>query len=221
MAMPPRPRVLELRHGGVGSIVHAGKDVPSAIGKSRAPGPLALGREGFRGDTVADRKNHGGPDKAVCVYPAARYDDWLERYGHPLRRPAFGENLLLAHADEASTYVGDLYRLGTALVEVRQPRVPCYKPAAFTGEARLTLDLRSTGWTGWYLGVREDGVIGEGDYAELLERPASALSVLRLNELRYGEGVAEEDLIAAATAPGLLEAWREALRTRAAKTARD
>lgn len=208
-------RVNELRHGYVGAIVHAGERVPSAIGKARASGRLALDREGFAGDTVADRRNHGGPDKAVCVYPASRYDAWQARYGHALRRPAFGENLLVAGVDEQDVCVGDVIRLGAALVQVSQPRVPCYKPAAFTGERRLTVDLLTSGFTGWYLRVLEPGLVGEGDEGRLLEREPGALSVLRLNELRYREPIDAAGLLAAADAPGLMEAWRVSLRERA------
>ena len=212
--------VNELRHGFVGAIVHAGKREPSAIGKARASGPLALDRMGFEGDTVADRRNHGGLDKAVCVYPASRYEAWQERYGRALRRPAFGENLLVAGVEEQDVCVGDVIRLGAALVQVSQPRVPCYKPAAFTGERRLTVDLRTSGWTGWYLRVLEAGLVREGDEGLLLERERGALSVLRLNELRYGEPIDVADLLAAADAPGLMEAWREAFRERAVKQQR-
>ena len=209
--------VSELRHGYVGTLLHAGEREPSAIGKARADGPLALGSEGFEGDTVADRRNHGGPDKAVCVYPASRYDAWQARYGHALRRPAFGENLLVAGVDEQGVCVGDVISLGSAMVQVSQPRVPCHKPAAYTGERRLTVDLLTSGWTGWYLRVLEPGLVREGDEGRLLEREPGALSVLRLNELRYGEPIDVADLLAAADAPGLMEAWRETLRKRAAK----
>ena len=212
--------VSELRHGYVGTLLHAGEREPSAIGKARADGPLALGSEGFEGDTVADRRNHGGPDKAVCVYPASRYDAWQARYGHALRRPAFGENLLVAGVDEQGVCVGDVISLGSAMVQVSQPRVPCHKPAAYTGERRLTVDLLTSGWTGWYLRVLEPGLVREGDEGRLLEREPGALSVLRLNELRYGEPIDVADLLAAADAPGLMEAWRETLRKRAAKQQR-
>jgi len=207
--------VVELRHGPVGRIPHAGRRVPSAIGKSRAAGPLALGPLGFDGDTVADRRHHGGPDKAVCVYPAVRYDGWHARYGAPLARPAFGENVLAGGVHEGDVHVGDVFELGTAVVEVSQPRVPCYKPAAFTGEPRLTVDLRTSGWTGWYLRVRQPGTVAEGDVARLAARPAGAVSVLALNALRYAEGdVAEADLERAAAAPALTDDWRAALLSR-------
>jgi MOSC domain-containing protein YiiM len=207
--------VTELRHAPVGQIMHAGRPEPSAIHKARAVGPLELGPEGFAGDTVADRRHHGGPEKAVCVYPAVRYDDWRARYGRDLPHSAFGENLLVDGVDEASTCVGDVIALGTAVVQVSQPRVPCYKPAAFTGEKRLTVDLRTTGWTGWYLRVLQVGSVGEGDVGRLSERIEGALSVLRLNELRYGEPPEREALLAAAEAPALLDEWRRALRERA------
>ncbi len=206
--------VVELRHGPVGRIPHAGSWTPSAIGKARAAAPLPLGPLGFDGDTVADRRHHGGPDKAVCVYPEARYRAWAERFGAPLRRPAFGENLLVAGVDEGDVHVGDVVALGGAIVEVSQPRVPCFKPAAFTGEPRLTIELRSTGWTGWYLRVRQPGLVAEGDEGRLLERPPGSISVLDLNELRYGDAATDAALEAGAAAPGLLDAWRAALLSR-------
>jgi MOSC domain-containing protein YiiM len=110
--------------------------------------------------------------------------------------------------------VGDVFALGSAVVVVRQPRVPCYKPAAFTKEARLTVDLRTTGWTGWYLRVVESGAVTEGDAATPIERPDGAWSVAALNALRYGEAPDPEALEAAAAAPGLTAAWRDALRQR-------
>ncbi len=213
MTVPPR--VVELRHGRVGTLRHAGRLEPSAIGKARAIGPLYLGTLGFVDDAVGDTVHHGGPDKAACVYAARRYDGWRDRYGDALPRPAFGENLLLAGTDEERTCVGDVYALGAATVQVSQPRVPCYKPAAFTGERRLTVDLRSTGWTGWYLRVLEEGVVAEGDEARLLERPLRAVSVQRLNDLRYGPDVDVDGLLLAAEAPALMASWREALLKRA------
>ncbi len=176
---------------------------------------MHLGALGFTDDAVGDPVHHGGPDKAACVYAASRYEGWRARYGGELPRPAFGENLLLAATDEEHTCVGDVYVLGAATVQVSQPRVPCYKPAAFTGERRLTIDLRSTGWTGWYLRVLEEGVVAEGDEARLVERPRHAVSVQRLNALRYGAVVDVEGLLAAAEAPGLMPSWREVLLERA------
>lgn len=208
---PVAARVVELRRGRVGSLRHAGKDEPSAIAKARVHVPLPLGPLGFEGDEVGDRRNHGGADKAVCVYPASRYAAWEARYGRQMPRPAFGENLLVEGQDEASVRVGDVYALGGALVQVSQPRVPCYKPAAFTGERRLTVDLRETGWTGWYLRVLESGVVAEGDALTLIERDDAALDVAALNRLRYGPRDPAA-LRAAAATPALMASWRDALR---------
>jgi MOSC domain-containing protein YiiM len=206
--------VLELRVGSVGRIPHGDGDVPSGIDKARAAGVVALGRLGLEVGRVADTRNHGGVDKAVCVYPSARYAAWASRLGAPLPRPAFGENLLVEGVDEDDVHVGDVHALGSAVVVVSQPRVPCYKPASFTGEPRLTVDLRTTGWTGWYLRVIEDGAVAEGDRAEPVERPEGAWSVAALNALRYGAAPDPAALEAAAAAPGLTASWREALRQR-------
>jgi MOSC domain-containing protein YiiM len=207
-------RVVELRVGPVGSIPHAGAAVPSAIAKARVDGALELGPLGLAGDHVADTRNHGGVDKAICVYAASRYGAWAALLGRPLPRPAFGENLLVDGVDEEDVHVGDVVALGSALLTVSQPRVPCYKPAAFSGEPRLTLELRSTGWTGWYLRVLEGGSVAEGDTGHVRERPAGSWSVAVLNALRYGDAPDPAALAAAAAAPGLTDDWRRALRQR-------
>lgn len=212
----PTFHVTELRVGRIAEVPHAGSTVRSAIGKERASGPLELHPLGFEGDTVADTKNHGGPDKAVCVYPATRYAAWRARLGVDLRRPAFGENLLLDGVDEDAVHVGDVFTLGGAVVQVAQPRVPCFIPAAYTGEKRLTVDLRATGWTGWYLRVLEPGRVAEGDAGSLTERATGAWSVARLNAVRYAAEPDREALREAAASPGLTDGWREALRKRAA-----
>ena len=212
----PTFHVTELRVGRIGEVPHAGSTIRSAIGKARASGPLELHALGFEGDAVADTKHHGGPDKAVCVYPAARYDAWHARLGAPLKRPAFGENLLLDGVDEDTVHVGDVFAVGGAVVQVAQPRVPCYIPAAYTGEKRLTVDLRATGWTGWYLRVLEPGSVAEGDAGELRERVPGAWSVARLNGVRYAAQPDRAALLEAAASPGLTDGWLEALRKRAA-----
>jgi MOSC domain-containing protein YiiM len=212
----PDFQVTELRVGRVGEVPHAGSTVRTAIGKARAAGPLELHELGFAGDAVADTKNHGGPDKAVCVYPAVRYPAWQERLGVALRRPAFGENLLVDGVDEATVHVGDVFEVGSAVVQVAQPRVPCYIPAAYTGEGRLTVDLRATGWTGWYLRVLEPGRVGEGDTGVLRSRVPDAWSVARLNAVRYADRPDRGALLDAAASPALTEGWRAALRKRAA-----
>ncbi len=203
--------VVELRLGGVGRIAHGRRSVRSAIAKTRTSDPVTLGPLGFTGDAVADTKNHGGVDKAVCVYAASRYEGWGSRLGTTLARPAFGENLLVDGVDEDDVHVGDVFTLGTAVLTVSQPRVPCYKPAAHTGERRLTVDLRTTGWTGWYLRVVEPGVVREGDVARPRERLDGSLSVSALNALRYGEAPDPAAVAAAATTPGLTDDWRRAL----------
>lgn len=213
--------VVELRVGRVGTVPHAGGEIRTAIAKQRAAGPVALGPLGFEGDAVADTKNHGGPDKAVLAYGASRYPAWRARLGVDLRRPAFGENLLWDGVDEDAVRVGDVLEVGTAVVQVAQPRVPCYIPAAYTGEKRLTVDLRTTGWTGWYLRVLEPGRVAEGDPVHLRDRLPGAWTVAALNAVRYAATPDRDALLEAAEAPGLVESWRAALRKRAAGAADD
>jgi MOSC domain-containing protein YiiM len=203
--------VAELRIGTIGEVPHAGGTVRTAIAKRRVVGPVELGPLGFVGDAVADTKHHGGPEKAVCAYAAARYPLWARDLGAPLKRPAFGENLLVDGVVEEHVRVGDVVAVGTAVVAVSQPRVPCYVPAAYTGQKRLTVDLRRTGWTGWYLRVVEPGRVAEGDVASLVERVDGAWSVADLNAVRYAAVRDRDALREAAASPALNASWRDAL----------
>ncbi len=107
-----------------------GDDEPSAIGKLPVVHPVAVGPMGLAGDEQADRTVHGGIDKAIHHYPADHYDGWRAYLGDVplLDTPgAFGENISTLGLDESSVFIGDRFRLGTALVEVSQARQPCWK----------------------------------------------------------------------------------------------
>ena len=126
---------------------------PSAIAKEPVPEALDLGYEGFSADEQADRKVHGGPEKAVHHYPAAHYAWWRERFpDHEdvLRSGGFGENIVADGLDEESVCLGDRFRLGRALVEICQGRQPCWKLAAHTGIAAMAGAMQKSGRTGWY-----------------------------------------------------------------------
>ncbi|BBL79533.1 hypothetical protein RxyAA322_13870 [Rubrobacter xylanophilus] len=121
-------------------------------------GAVWLGWEGFAGDEQADRENHGGPEKAALVCPAEHYVRWREMLGREIGPAAFGENLSTRSlTEEEEVCVGDVCRLGGAVVQVSQPRQPCYKPAWRFGVRDLAaLTLRS-GMTGFCLRVLEEG----------------------------------------------------------------
>jgi MOSC domain-containing protein YiiM len=193
----------------------------SAIAKRRCDGPVFLGEINLDGDDQADRRVHGGPDKAVCVYPAAHYPawwgeaDWPDRLGpDSFRYGAFGENLTVAGMTEDTTCIGDVLRVGGATVEVSQPRSPCWKLGRRWSYPQLTARTRDTDRTGWYVRVLDTGVVAPDAPIELLDRPFPEWTVTEVNRVHIHE---RDDLEAAArlaACPALAESWSGPLRRR-------
>ena len=168
---------------------------------------------GLEGDEQADRHHHGGPDKAVLCSALSHYAAWRTELGRPEMGPGgFGENLSLPMTEE-DVAIGDRLRVGTAVCEVSQPRIPCWKQAARWDVPDLVLRMRRSGRTGWYLRVLEEGYVWPFAPLEVLARPYAGWTVARLNELlRSGSGEAEVRGIA--ECPVLAVAFRrELLRT--------
>ena len=163
-----------------------GKPWRSAIYKNPVEGPVALGERNLAGDGVADTKNHGSIDMAVCVYPLSHYALWNAEFGARLGPGCVGENLTVEGQDESSVCIGDVFRVGTALVRVSQPRFPCFKQERRTGVEGFLKAVFETRRTGWYLRVLEPGTLQNGDELTLVERPLPEISVAATNEAMYG-----------------------------------
>lgn len=179
--------VLELRTSAVGVLDRAtiggSGTVPSALGKRPRVGPVWLGELGFEGDQQADRANHGGPDKAVLVYPAEHYPYWLDRYGFSFEDRGLGENLRTSGWDESLVRPGDRFRVGDALVRVTAPRRPCYKLGLAHGIKDLAVHVQATGRTGFYLAVEEPGLIEAGADIQLVDAAAHGVSAFEVNRV--------------------------------------
>jgi MOSC domain-containing protein YiiM len=112
------------------------------------------------GDFQADQRNHGGPDQALCVYCGVHYAYWSRQLGQELTAGSFGENLTLAGSwTEADVCIGDVFALGEAVVQVTQPRSPCWKIARRWQTPLLSLWMQETGYTGWYMRVLQPGQV--------------------------------------------------------------
>lgn len=187
-----------------------GGAVTTAIRK-RALGTVRVGELGIDGDEQADRKNHGGPDMALCVYPAEHYALWRERLGRELAVPAFGENLRVAGRLEDAAAIDEVWRVGEVLLQVVQPRVPCSMPAALNGERSLNAWMRESGATGYLLRVLQGGELTAPADIEVVERPRDAVTIGELNRLRYREPGDVAGLRRALASEGLTATWRERL----------
>lgn len=186
----------------------------TATFKEPVSGPVRLGPEGLMGDGQADRRVHGGPEKALLAYCAEHYAFWRERLGRQDIGPGgFGENLAMEGTDEGLVCIGDSYRIGTTRVQVSQPRTPCWKQARRWERKDMVLLIQQSGKTGWYYRVLEQGTLQAGDTVELLERPFPALTIARANGAMYGED--EEAASELAACPLLASEWVEPMRRRA------
>lgn len=179
----------------------------TAFAKEPVAGPIFLGALGFAGDEQADKRHHGGPEKAVCCYPFAHYAYWDAFYGRPLPRPIFGENLTLTDCTEETVSIGDVYQAGTAVVQVCQPRVPCNSINKRHRLSDILQQATKTEYTGFYLRVLTEGQVSPGDELKLLERPAETLTVAQANEIFYRRRSDREALTGLLATPGLAEEW--------------
>ena len=201
-----QPRVIGARQSG--------ERVLSAIAKQPvAADELYLTELNLAGDRQADLTVHGGPDKAVYVYPAEHLPRWNEELGTSFDAGIFGENLTVAGTDERNVRVGDIWSWGEALLQVSQPRSPCYKLAMITGQPTVGRHMAESGRTGWYLRVLRPGTVPVVGPIRVVERHLAGVTVLDAHRASLpGASFAEiERVLAVEPLAGM---WRAALEDR-------
>jgi MOSC domain-containing protein YiiM len=178
------PRVASIH---VGEIAPLGPDrVPSGFVKHEVSSAVTVTPLGIVGDEQADLRVHGGPDKAVYGYASAHYAAWRREYPQHTKllvAGAFGENLSIDGMTEAELCVGDVHGIGTARLQVCQPRQPCFKFALRFEDRLMPKAMIRNGRSGWYYRVLIPGVISRGDRVVVLERPNPNFAFTRLVEL--------------------------------------
>jgi MOSC domain-containing protein YiiM len=156
-----------------------GSVVYSAIAKRPVPGESVwLDWQNLSGDQQGDRRVHGGVDKAVYCYSSDHFAAWAAELGREVGPAAFGENLTIAGATEASVCIGDVWRWGDAVVQVAQPRFPCFKVAMHTRVEDMEARFAASGRSGWYLRVLRPGEVPTHGDITLEQRDPAGLSVL-------------------------------------------
>ncbi|MDB5709352.1 MAG: hypothetical protein JWL96_1422 [Sphingomonas bacterium] len=191
--------------------------VPSAFIKRAVAGAVSVGALGLDGDAQADLTVHGGPEKAVYGYAADHYPVWASDF--PMLAARFvpgsmGENLTVVALSEDDICVGDVHAIGTALLQVCQPRQPCFKLALALGEPRLGKAMVRNGRSGWYYRVLRDGAVTAGDELRLAERPNPNFAFSRLVTIVNLGGATMAEMRVMAEMPGI--ASRIAAKARAA-----
>lgn len=191
--------------------------VPSGIAKTARSESVALGLTGFDGDEQGDTVKHGGPEKAVHHYPHDHYDAWSVELGGTdlLRQPgAFGENLSTQGLTEADVAVGDVFRLGSAIVEVSQGRQPCWKLNERFGQPAVAKAVQTSGRTGWYYRVIETGMVAPDARLILIDRRAPEWTIRQIWHYFYIDRMNVEALTHLAELAPLAESWRKYARRR-------
>ena len=203
-------RVLSVNLGLPREVEWRNEPVTTAIHKAAVSGPVRVRRLNLDGDRQADLSVHGGPDKAVYVYPSEHYPFWKEELpGVALPWGAFGENLTVEGVNETAVRVGDVLRAGTAEFIVTQPRLPCYKLNIRFQRPDMVKRFLRSGRTGFYLAVIKEGELAAGEEIELLPTDRSAVTIPEVVTL-YTSKTRDGALLQRAIAtPALPQSWRE------------
>lgn len=186
---------------------------PSAIRKVVASGAVAVTETGLNGDRQADTEVHGGPEKAIHIYPSEHYAHWRTVFPDQeaiFRSGGFGENLSTEGFTEEDLCVGDVLSVGNVRLQVAQGRQPCWKLNLHTDNPAMAANFQKTGRTGWYFRVLEAGTISAGETLEVVERPRPDWNLRDVILARFNPRLDPAIAGALSELKELAEPWRQA-----------
>jgi MOSC domain-containing protein YiiM len=187
-----------------------GHTVWTAIWKSPVEGRVPLRDVNLRGDDQADRTVHGGPDKAVYAYALEDTEWWEAQLGRPLGAGAFGENLTVRGIAVSAAVIGERWAVGSTVLEIAQPRLPCFKLGLRMGDPRYPKRFAAAGRPGAYLRVLREGDIGAGDRVELVSRPPHGVTSALVSRAVLREPQLLPAALLAPELPAGLRDWMQA-----------
>lgn len=171
------------------------KKITTGIFKTPTPKPIYLNKNGVKDDFVADTKVHGGFYKACYFFSSDHYPYWKKLYPQlKWSWGMFGENITVNGMNEKHIMVGDIYKLGEAIVQVTQPREPCFKFGVKFGSQSILNEFINHGFPGTYASIIQEGFVEKGDEFSLIERPKTSISVTQLNSLFFSKNKNQEHL---------------------------
>lgn len=208
-------KVVAISVGRPQEVEWRGRRVQTSIFKTPVSRRVHVARDNIDGDQQSDLTVHGGPEKAVYVYPAEHYDFWRRELPEmELPWGAFGENVTTEGLLEDDVWIGDRFRVGTTELVVTQPRMPCYKLGIRFDRPDMVKHFLHSRRSGFYLAVEREGEVGAGDLIERLARAETQLTVADVVSL-YAADASNQSLLARASGhPSLPGAWREYFRKR-------
>lgn len=202
-------RLLSIQVGRPQLVMRNDEPVSTAIFKQPVSGRVMLRTLNLDGDRQADLTVHGGPDKAVYAYPAEHYEFWRAEFPEmDLQFGMFGENFTVQGFSENTLNIGDEFRIGSAIVRVTQPRMPCYKLGIRFGRSDILKRFLASERTGFYLAVVQEGEVGAGDEFETLKRNEPSITINEVTRL-YSRDRGNVELLRRAVAVAALpDSWR-------------
>jgi MOSC domain-containing protein YiiM len=198
-------RVLSVNVGGVREFEYNGRPSKSAIWKSPVAGRIAPRGVNLEGDDQADRKAHGGPDKAVYAYAVEDALWWKQEIGRPFEYGEFGENLTTEGIEVNDALVGERWEIGTTTLEVSEPRIPCWRLGVRMNDPAFPRRFTEAMRPGAYLRIIAEGTVGAGDGIRVVERPGHDLTVGDVFRIYTRDRDQAERLLAV---PRMSESWR-------------
>lgn len=193
----------------VGAVISTDYCGNTAMGKNAVVEAIELTKLGLMGDEQAEQRVHGGPDRALCHYPREHYEFWQAHYPELtalFRASALGENISTLGMTEENVYMGDLYQWGTAIIQVTQPRSPCFKLNGLTQLADFSSVMQDSGKIGWLYRVIQTGIVSAHDPLVLLHR-SSNISVAETISIAFHQDYDESDTCRLLSAAGLSASW--------------
>lgn len=218
--MPPEPSIVSLQLGlptnlPVSQSGDSEKTWTTGFFKKAVAGPVWLSALNLEGDGQADLVHHGGANKAVCVYSADHFPFWRHELSQiEFQAGAFGENFTIAKLTERDVCIGDNWEVGEALVQVSQPRQPCWKLARRWNVKDLAVRVQQSGRTGWYFRVLREGFVASGMPLLLVERPFAEWTVDKANHIMHHDKENFAEAARLAAIPPLSSSWRDSLLRR-------
>jgi MOSC domain-containing protein YiiM len=208
-------RVVAISVGRPQEVEWRGRRVQTSIFKTPVSRRVHVARDNVEGDQQSDLSVHGGPEKAVYVYPTEHYDFWRRELPEAeLPWGAFGENFTTEGLLEDEVWIGDRYRVGTTELVVTQPRMPCYKLGIRFDRPDMVKRFLQSRRSGFYLAVEREGEVGAGDAIERFARDETRLTVADVVTLYAADSANQPLLARASDHPSLPAAWREYFRKR-------
>ncbi|MDA2430236.1 MOSC domain-containing protein [Bacillus cereus] len=207
-------QLLSLNIGLPKEVTYGGKVIHTGINKKQVKEPVYLSFVKFNGDGQADLVHHGGVDKAVCVYTGDHYPYWEKELNQDFVYGAFGENITVSGMHEEDVCIGDTFELGQAIVQVTQPRQPCFKLAKKYNIPKLPLYFQETGYTGFYFRVLKEGWVSSVDTLKKLQSDPKGVSVAFANRIMHKEKQNIEGVKRILEVNALSCSWRKSFEKR-------